>query len=74
MRSLRIGDLFTEREIRRALRIWQGDRAHFHARVLREIVEPNMARINTTTGQENVPGYLAYVLEYTIMLMDGCTR
>lgn len=71
MRLISIGDLFTEKEIKDALKIWRTDREQFHHRVMAEIVRPAMPRINQTTRQENLEAYIAYVLEYTIMIMVG---
>lgn len=61
-----VGDFLTEKQIKAATVIWRKDRAHFHQRVLAEIVEPNMAEINRRTGQENHAGYIAYAIEYAI--------
>lgn len=35
-------------------------------RVRKEIIEPNIKRINNNLGQENDPGYLAYAVIYSI--------
>lgn len=57
-------DILTPEQIRAAIKIWNNDRANFHRRVLDEIVIPAMPEINRRLGQENVPGYIAYVIEY----------
>jgi hypothetical protein len=58
-----LSELFNELEIARATRIWNTDRAHFHARCRDEVVVPAMPRINKVTGQENDADYMAYMLE-----------
>ena len=66
MKSITIADFLTEAEISQAVRMWTEDPRTFHKRVLTEILEPNMARINKALGQENDASYLAYMLEYVI--------
>ena len=57
-------DFLTPAEIKRAIKIWNTDRSNFHRRVLAEIVTPAMPEINRELKQENVPGYIAYLIEY----------
>lgn len=66
MKQVRISDFLTDDEIRRALKLYREDQPHFHERVLREIINPNMERINKALGQENDPTYLAYAVEFAI--------
>jgi hypothetical protein len=37
--------------------------------VLKEIINPNMERINTKLGQENDADYLAYAVEFAVGMM-----
>ena len=57
-------DFLTPAEIKRAIKIWNTDRSNFHRRVLAEIVTRAMPEINRKLKQENVPGYIAYLIEY----------
>lgn len=57
-------DFLTPDQIKRAIKIWSTDRSSFHRRVLDEIVTPAMPEINRKLKQENVPGYIAYLIEY----------
>jgi hypothetical protein len=60
-------DFLTPAQIRTALLIWNSDRPNFHARVLAEVIEPAMPEINRKLKQENVPAYLAYLIEYVFI-------
>lgn len=66
-RDIRLGDILTDKEILQVQDIWLRDRSQFHARVVAEILEPNLARINKKLGHENDARYLAYALEYIFM-------
>lgn len=61
MKTVKLGDLFTEEELHEAEAIGSD-----HARLRDEIVAPAIERINGVTGQENDADYLAYALEYAI--------
>lgn len=63
---VKISDLFTEQEVRAALKIWRTDRRRFHDRVSVEIVQPALDRINEATGQENDASFFAYALEFIL--------
>lgn len=67
MKSVTITDFLTAGEIKKCIAMWERDRGNFHQRVLDEIVKPNMARINEKLGQDNVPGFIAYAIEYALM-------
>ena len=68
-----IGELFTEREINAAVKLYNECKpGEFNKRVVEKIVEPAMARINKVTGQENDPRYFGYLLEFVIM--EGAKR
>jgi hypothetical protein len=70
-----ITDFLTPEEIERAQALWQElkDTGRFAATVARDIIEPNMARINAALGQENDARYLAYAVEYVFGQADQMT-
>lgn len=57
-------DFMTPDQVRAAIKIWTNDRTNFHNRILAEIVVPAMPEINRKLKQENVPGYIAYLIEH----------
>ena len=65
-RNVTIGEFLTVEEIDKAEEIWKNDRKNFHKRVINEIIQPNIARINKALGQQNNPDYLAYAVEYVL--------
>lgn len=66
MKHITLPDFLTDAEIDRAKAIWERlrDTGSFAAEVDREIITPNLARINAALGQENDPRFLAYAVEY----------
>ncbi len=65
MKTIAIGELFTAAEIAQARAIvGAAETKDVHQRILTEIAEPALQRINAQTDQENSPRYLAYMLEY----------
>ena len=69
MKHVRIGELFTDRELRAAAKLYaQCQPGEFNRRVVAEIVGPAMPRINKATGQENDARYFGYALEYALGL------
>lgn len=57
--------LFTLDELKKAWAIFESASGRErHARLVKEVCEPAIERINKVTGQENLPEYLAYALEY----------
>lgn len=68
--TVRIGDIFTDAELRAATALYKKRDSlvgGFAARCKAEIVTPEvLARINDKTGQQNDALYLAYMLEYAI--------
>lgn len=66
MKTMTLGSFLSDAEIATAVVIFKQDRNNFHARVLSEIIEPNMARINKSLGQENDARYLAYAVEHVL--------
>jgi hypothetical protein len=70
VKTFAIGEIFTDRELKKAKRLWLQSRNQigvFHNRCVAEIVTPALSRINTTTEQQNDPRYLAYLLEAALM-------
>lgn len=64
-RMAALGDVFTEDQLNRAVVIFETTpRDEFHARVLREVIEPALPEINRKTGQKNDARYWAYMLFY----------
>jgi hypothetical protein len=63
-RQIQVGELFTEDEINRAIKLYASVPTHlFATRCDAEIVAPVIDRINKKTGQQNSSRYLAYVLQ-----------
>jgi len=62
----------TEAEIEQALVLWRELRGtgRFAAEVERQIVAPNLARIDRALGQANNARYLAYLIEYVFTEAD----
>ena len=58
---MKISDFLTKTQVNQAIKIGAN-----HKRLLNEIVLPNVAQINKRLGQENNPGFIAYVLEYAL--------
>lgn len=65
-KTVTLTDFLTEEEINRAVHLYNTDRANFHENCLKEIIKPNMARINTSLGQENDADYMAYAVEFVV--------
>lgn len=53
-------DFLTEDEIGEAIRL------RIAPKILKQIIAPNLDRINKALGQENDARYLAYVVEYIV--------
>lgn len=70
MKTIRLGDLLTEDQIKAALRIKEDvggtTLGECVSRIQREVIEPNLAEINRKTGQENDDRYLAWVVAYAM--------
>lgn len=72
-RMVSLPEFLTPDEITRAGELYHALPSNqFASTVEREIIAPNMARINATLGQENNARYLAYAVEYifSIALRD----
>ncbi len=67
-RTIALSDVLTPSEIARARALYreQSDET-FNTRVVRELIAPNMARINKALGQENDARYIGYAVEYCLM-------
>jgi hypothetical protein len=66
-----IGDVFTKTEIKKAQKLFAKCKpGEFNKRVVAEIVEPAMPRINKATGQENDARYFGYLLEHLLTVKD----
>lgn len=63
-KRITVSEFLTNEEIALVQTIWQNDRSNFHKRVKKEIIAPNMNRIDRDLGQANDPDYLVYLLEY----------
>lgn len=64
-RSFPMSDLFTDAQLKRAMRIVHGS-ATPNAQLIDEIVTPRMGHINRVTGQQNDARYIAYALEAAV--------
>ena len=65
LKHVAIGDFLTPDEIRRALGLWDTlqDTTRFAATLARDIITPNLPRIDAALGQANDAMYLAYAVE-----------
>lgn len=66
-KKFKIGDIFNVDELTKAIRILADEHANpskAHKRIVAEVVQPVIDRINQDTGQECDARYLAYLLEY----------
>jgi hypothetical protein len=67
-RKISIAEFLKNDEVQRAAQLYKvAEPGTFARRCAAEIIEPQMARINATLGQENDALYLAYMVEYTLM-------
>lgn len=67
MRKVSITDIVTREEWDLACKLYPITAPHALNKVfVDQIIGPNIERINETTGQENDPSYLAYMLEYVV--------
>ncbi len=65
-KKLLLGEMFTVEELTKSIQILAAELNHTkaHERLMKEVVEPVIARINETTEQQNDISYIAYLLEY----------
>jgi hypothetical protein len=71
-KQITIADFLTDDEITAAGKLFKQMRAegishHFAKRFCRDVIDPNMTRINRALGQDNDPMFLAYAVEYVMM-------
>ena len=65
--TVSLGELFTPAELRAATKLYcECKPGEFNKRVVEQIVEPALPRINKVTGQENDARYWGYALEYAL--------
>ena len=69
IKTITIDQFLTSAEIEKARKLYTElkDTGSFAQTIEEEIITPNIERINQALGQENHPGYLAYVIEYVMM-------
>ena len=72
MKHITLPDFLTADEIARAVDLWRELKGtgRFAAEVDRQLIAPNMARINAALGQENNARYLAYGVEAVFTAME----
>lgn len=73
MRQITIADILTDAEIAQARSLFRelGHTGRFAKTLRKELIESNMARINTNLGQENDAAYLAYAVEHVLFQVGG---
>lgn len=78
MKQVVLTDFLTEDEIKRVVMAWNhrkmghGNEVGWFAKTIcAEVIQPNIARINKALGQENVPMFLAYAVEYVMTMAAG---
>jgi hypothetical protein len=68
MKYATIRDILTDEETVRAYGWYKEMETGFAQRLCKEIIQPNLERINRKLGQQNEPMYLAYLIEYAFMM------
>ena len=63
MKTMTIDKFLTKQEIKQAFELFDVDK------IQKQIIEPNMSRINKSLGQENDSRYLAYATYYVVEQM-----
>lgn len=67
-KTIALEDVLTPSEIEQARALYKAESEEsFNARIVREIVEPNLDRINKATGQVNHPRFIGYAIEWCLM-------
>jgi hypothetical protein len=68
MKYVALHKVLPQSAIRKAAVIYRQHQGHYdlHERLVRDVVLPNMGRINRATDQENDPDYWGYALEYAL--------
>jgi hypothetical protein len=75
IKTITLQQFLTPGEIARARALWRElkDTDRFVPAVAREIIGPQLARINAALGQDNNPRYLAYAVEDEFSTTDRAT-
>lgn len=67
-KTVALAEILSPSEIERAKELYREDSDEsFNSRLVRELIEPNMARINAATGQENDARFIGYAIEYCLL-------
>lgn len=69
MNTMHLEQFLTRKELARARTMFhdmRGTSSQYAQRVCREIIQPNIERINATLRHDNDPLYLAYIVEYVM--------
>ncbi len=70
-RRITIGDFLTPEEIKQAQELYNNTGIKtFAAACKAQIIEPNIKKINAKIGQECDPLFLAYAVEYAILMAE----
>ena len=59
-KEISLGEVFTEKMVEEA------SKCKDVTEIQKRVIEPNMARINRVTGQENDPRYWAYAMQFAL--------
>ena len=70
-KDITLPDFLTEYEIQQVSEIFKehkdSDSGTVATKICKEVIEPNLERINKSLGQDNDPTYLAYACEYVML-------
>ncbi len=66
-KTVTVKDFLTDKQIKRAMAMYQDGQGNFASRFATEVIEPNLKTINEKLGQENDARFLAYAVEYALM-------
>lgn len=70
-KRVKIGDFLTDDEIKAATKLYETiGIKNFAAACAEQIIKPNIERINKALGQENNPLFLAYAVEYVLLMVE----
>lgn len=62
MKTMTLPQFLTEAQIVQAVKLYEAHGMEAVAKIQTQVIEPNMAAINTKLGQENDARYLAYAV------------
>jgi hypothetical protein len=73
MKTVCLHDFLSQQEIALARAIYDDltGTGKVATEISRQVIEPNLERINESLGQENDPRFLAYACEHTFMQSRG---